>query len=253
MRSLPLLVPGLMLGCSDPDPGAHFISPFDGQTHWPADAPLQVHAGQPVAPEGDTIEPDMLVVVDLDVGGRIEGSVVPDGSDLWFFPDEPFAANHRFAWSIAAPHDEARSVHIGVPPALTGGSTFHTGSLAEPIAALRLGEELCLVLTRGPFADPDAPSLTAGMYAWADGVPARFGQPTEVTLTGIEPATVGAASVACLDLDDARVDAASVDGVRVETVGSVWQLPVQERTVDDILAEQHRLGEGASTDEESSR
>jgi hypothetical protein len=238
----------LACACGDTESGAHFVSPYDGQTDWPADAPLQVRVGAPVAPEGLDLDQNLIHVVDIDVGGPIEGTVVADKGDLWFFPDEPLPRGHRFAWSVAPPHDEARSVHLGLPPGLRGSATFHTGAIVEPVAALRLDDEVCVVWSRGPQQGPDAAPLAFGLKLYADGVPVAVRAAVEVSLTGIDPRTAGTASLGCLALDDAGIEAATIEGVRVDGTEEVWQLPVEARSVDDLLGEHHRLG--GPTDEE---
>jgi len=238
----------LSTACSDAEPSPHFVSPFDGQTNWPADAPLQVRVGEPVAPEGHDLDPTLISVVNLDKGGSVEGTVVAEKGDLWFYPDAPLRKATRFAWSVAPPYEEARSVHLALPADLIGSGTFHTGSMAEPVGALRLGDDLCIVWSRGPMPEEDAWPLAAGLQVYADGTRVSVDPAVATDLIGIDPLTLGEASLGCLALDDAGIDAATIEGVRIDGVESVWQLTVEDRSLDDLLGERHRLG--TSTDAE---
>jgi len=241
-----LLVAGVLFGagCAEEDPGPQFVSPYDGRTDWPPEAPLQVQLGQPVAPEGTDVDPDLITVVDLDVGGRVEGAIVVGDSALWFYPDAPFEPGHRFAWSVAPPHDEARSVHLAVPASLTGSATFSTAPAAEPLGALSLGSDICIVWSR---AVPEEGQLPAGsgLSIHADGLPVGVEPAIPAGVPGIEPLTPGDASLGCLGLTDAGIDAATIQGVRVEGPLQVWQLTVEDRSAEDLLAERHRLGAGS--------
>ncbi len=240
--SLAVAVALLSTACSEADPSPHFVSPFDGQTHWPTDAPLQVRVGEPVAPEGHDLDPTLITVVNLDEGGSIPGTVAAEKGDLWFFPDAPLPKSTRFAWSVAPPYEEARSVHLALPVGLIGSGTFHTGPIAEPVGAIRLDDELCIVWSRGPRPEEGASPLATGLQVYADGIRVSVDPAVPTNLIGIDPLTVGEASLGCLALDDAGIDAATIEGLRVDGVESVWQLAVEDRSLDDLLGERHRLG-----------
>jgi hypothetical protein len=215
-----------MWGCCDnPTSSNGFISPFDGQTDWSPVAPLLVHLPDPIGPDGQAVPQELLGVLDLEAGGLIAGEIAADGNDLWFFPDEPFPAGHRFAWTVAAPFDQARQVHLALPTKLQGTSTFHTGARTEPLAAAYQNGELCILLSRA--ADD------AGVRAWADGVPLDLGTPTELGIDTIGLET-GPASQQCAAADSRP------GGIRVERGPDVWQLPVQTGTVESALRMRHR-------------
>ncbi|MCB9679797.1 MAG: hypothetical protein H6737_32120 [Alphaproteobacteria bacterium] len=147
MRSLTLAI--LLAGCVDPVVVPQRIAPADGQTDVGPNQPLVVVGDVGHFPE-DYPLPELVEVVDLEVGGIVPGSIESVDGALVFTPDAPWADDREYVWTLRDPYDESRRPEFEIEPSLQGTAFFSTARELRVIhAAWSASDELC-VLTSQP-------------------------------------------------------------------------------------------------------
>lgn len=141
----------LFLACI-PEPEPAYVAPFDGQTAWPLEAPIEVALPADALPSGYPLDPSLLRVVDLTVGGSVPGELIHDERRLRFYPDDGWPVGHAFAWALDAPVSSAREPQLAIPDRLLGEARFTTTGTLEVADAVIDNERLCVLLSR-PYAD----------------------------------------------------------------------------------------------------
>ncbi|MFK7926595.1 MAG: hypothetical protein AB8H79_00285 [Myxococcota bacterium] len=129
-------------------PLQRFISPLDGQTGWDPNTPLVIRdEGMSVPP--DYPLPALVRVVDIDLGGFIEGRTERNGSTLIFTPDSAFEADKRYGWVVDMPEPVPHGPELVFAETLQEPAVFDTTSDIDVLAGT-LGDDgqVCLVLSR---------------------------------------------------------------------------------------------------------
>ena len=223
----------LLAACATVETEVGFVSPFDGQTDWPPEAALQIHLPEPALPKGQPTPQDLVRVVDLDQGGFVVGELVHDGNDLWFFPDEPFIAGHRFAWQIDVASIQAREPELHIPASIGGEGVFATHPQVDVLDVVHPGSgELCVLFSRTPRASDQ-------ILVAVDGVPTDMSEAREVTVPGIEPAAGQGQAERCT----IATDFAEGASVRVQVGSRVFQLDAVSDGPEERFAGRYRVTE----------
>jgi len=224
-RSLPMaaLALAFVSGCAT-EVGSAYILPFDGQTDWPVDRPIEVALNEQALPGGYPLDPGLLRVVDLTNGGIVEGDLVHEGRMLRFYPTDGWKPSTDYAWTLSPSVDRNREPQLLIPPALQGDAFFSTTSRLEVVNAVQQGERLCLQLSRA--FDDDR------LMIWVNGERGAQWSIVEVMVGGVEEAQPNTLHALCAPTPDA-------DSVRVEVdFSEVYQL---EPTGGDTLSAFRRL------------
>lgn len=158
-RSIPALgvlaLAVLAVGCGNNDLAFQesYISPLDGQTGWSVDAPLQTLAPEMDIPP-DYALPELIRVLDLDLGGFVPGTTVRTVDTLTFTPDEPFAEDRRYSWVVDVPTPVPHGPQLTFPSALEEPAIFDTRPRIDVLGgSVDSTGQTCLVLSRLITAD----------------------------------------------------------------------------------------------------
>lgn len=148
MRALPMLL--ALAACTDePSFEASFITPADGQTNVAPFQILRVHGNAAKIPD-DFPLPDLVEVLDLDRGGRVQGSVSSSDGQIRFTPDQAWLRG-EYLWTVRQPLDDARMPEFDIDPAMLGSASFSTLDQLRVIhAAWSPSGSLCVLLSRPP-------------------------------------------------------------------------------------------------------
>ncbi|MFT7521894.1 MAG: hypothetical protein ACI9MC_004046 [Kiritimatiellia bacterium] len=149
MRTVPVLI--LLAACtsgSDAPQGDRYIAPLDGQTAVPTDARLIVVAeDMSLPPDYPLLE--LFRVVDMDEGGRVEGSVKRFTDFFEFIPNSQWDADRRYGWVIDVPPPVPHGPHLTFPDILGEPSTFETSSRINVLGgSVDLDDRVCVVMSR---------------------------------------------------------------------------------------------------------
>ena len=226
-----MLLISVFAACATDDPGVGFVSPFDGQTDWPHEAPLQLRLTGDSLPEGYPTPQDLVRVVDLDDGGFVPGSLSHDGVDLWFYPDQPFAADHDFVAHIDPASLDNREPELDGMVGLDGETVFSTASRLDALdAVVDAAGVLCVLWSRAP-ADGEFVSVAV------DGVAVVVGAPRPADVPGIDPTQGQGQRAQCTQ----GTSVAEGAGVRVQVGVRVWQFEAIEMDVEVAAEGRYRV------------
>jgi hypothetical protein len=210
------------------DEQSSYVAPFDGQTSWPLDAPIEVALPADALPPDYPVDAELLRVVDLTVGGIVEGDLIHDGRWLRFHPDGNWPAGHEFAWSLLPPIDAARQPQLAIPDRLLGEARFTTTGAMEVADAVIDRERLCVLLSR-PYADEP-------VYLSVDGlVVSPPYDLVEVVVAEVDQAQPSALQALCVSTDPLA------ESVRVELPSGVYELPPRTATSLGGFQSLHRI------------
>lgn len=101
-----------------------YVGPADRQTGVPSDLPLWVYFGEAPVPPGYPSEPRFWVY-DAASAAEIPGTTWVDADGIRFVPDEPWADDHRFLWTIGSPYSQPHGPELAASPDL-GEMQFST-------------------------------------------------------------------------------------------------------------------------------
>lgn len=188
------MILALLLACS-PEPETAWVAPFDGQSAWPLDAPLEVALPVAVLPDGYPVEPGLIRVVDLDVGGNVAGELELDGRILRFWPEGGWAPGHAFAFDVDTSLPAAREPLAEVPEALQGEAGFATRASLSVADVVLDGGRLCVLLSQ-PYADEP-------FTVWADGLEVPVFEVIEVVVGEVVDAQAAPLHALCATVDPA--------------------------------------------------
>ena len=136
--------------------------PADGQTAYPLDLPIAVRGAIARYPEGHPV-PDVVQVIDLDVGDAVAGTSEWFGDELIFTPDEPWREDADYLWTLRDPLDESRQPEFEIDPILQGEALFSTGVGLEVLnAGWAATGEICILTSRpleAAFVGPELDSV----------------------------------------------------------------------------------------------
>lgn len=237
-RGVALLV--ALAGCAADDTPASWLEPADGQTGVPADLAVRVAGAGAELPPDYPIDA-VVTVVDYDGGGHVGGRFAIDGDDVWFEPWAGFRDDTRYAVTVRQPDTVPHGPEFVVPANLIGTTLFETGDAVRILSRGAFeGEQACVILSRPADAVPDDVRITADDVEVSDAalVPVAFAAP--VTLQDGDPGF----EVRCVE--SAQTFAPGT-WLRVFWGDESYHVALGDGSIDDVLAEQYRLGTGGGT------
>lgn len=157
-----ILLPLLLVACRpEAQTGDAWISPVDGKTDLPLDAPLRVHVGGLQLPPDYPVGQDFIRVVDVEEGGFVPGRVVIDRDVVTFFPDAYWQPGRHYVWSIGEMPRLDRAPEHEFPESLYGEAVFATTHDIEVLdLTIHGGGLVCAVLSRHLDAITDRVTAT---------------------------------------------------------------------------------------------
>jgi len=222
-----VLMAAIGLGGCETTTQSTYITPFDGQTDWPVEQPLEVALAREELPPDYPVDPDLLRVVDLTDGGLVEGDVVLDGRFLRFYPAEGWSPATDYAWTLSAPLVRNREPQLLVPPVLRGDARFSTAGHLEVVSAVTEEGRTCLQLSRA--FDDDT------LRIYVDGERGLDWSIVEVTVGGVEDAQTATLHALCTAAD-------GVGSIRVEVGASeVYQFSPGPGSALSAFRDLHRV------------
>jgi hypothetical protein len=127
-RRMKMLVFSLVLlaacGAEESSDFQGYVGPADRQTAVPSDLPLWVYFGEAPVPPGYPSQPKFWVW-DTATSEEVSGTTWVDDDGLRFVPDEPWADEHRFLWTLGSAYAQAHGPELAASPAL-GEMQFST-------------------------------------------------------------------------------------------------------------------------------
>jgi hypothetical protein len=218
----------LLSACvAQPPAPTAWVAPFDGQTAVASDFAPTIDIALD-APEGWPLDLDVIRVVDLGTGAPVPGLVEADATAIWFTPDQPWADDADFAWSVDAPAEQPRGPSSVFPPVVVGTASFSTRGDLELVAVGTLDDErVCALWSR--------PADLAEINEWTptiDGEPAGPWEETRLDDPASERGLAGPA-LACVPGLGATLRIEDADGI-------VASRPIRATHPDDLVKELRR-------------